>query len=770
MSSRFRRPTDVVLLALSIVVIALTSTQVNDPGAAETAFAGWLAALPGILDIVWRPAFDFLQIWVVVIGVLALVRQRWSLLRDWAAGVALTVAGVALVGQIVDGAVPDLLDSIGSANGTSTFPSLALAAGAAAITVANPYLVSPLRKFGRWLIGIAGLAALVLGEAAPSEALAALAIGWAAGALVHLVFGSPDATPSPHELGESLRSIGVDAEPTDVEAHAGVTVARARTTDGREIDVRIHGRDSWDSQFFVKLWRLVFYRSGGRNVTVNRRHQVEHQAYMTLFAEREEASVTPFVAAAVDSRGDALFVAERVGPRFGQSGIEIGDDLLADAWQSLGRLHGVGIRHGAITPDNLQVAGGHVFFGGFDRAAIDWGDTSRQLDEAQLLTTTAVAVGTERAIAAAVDALGTDALTEMTTFVQNAAMLPTLRRRADDADLDIDDLRKAALAEVGAEEQELQTIRRFSVGNVVMWVLLVVIAYVLVGAIQSVGLSSIVDAISEANMAILLLALVLAQVPRVASAFAVSRAAPIPVPLGRLTLLEFAITFVNLAVPSTAARVAVNIRFFQRNGLDRTTAIAVGGLDSVAGFVAQISLFLVIVGLGLGSLNLDIAASAPNLNGQLILIALAAVLVGVAVVAFVPKFRDPIVAVTKATWTKIGPLLSSPGRLISVILANLLVQVLFSLAMYTVLRAFGQDVGFADVILVNVAVALFAGLMPVPGGVGVTEAALTAGFTAIGVDNATAMAAAMTYRLLTFYLPPCLGYFAMRSLRNQRLL
>ncbi len=50
------------------------------------------------------------------------------------------------------------------------------------------------------------------------------------------------------------------------------------------------------------------------------------------------------------------------------------------------------------------------------------------------------------------------------------------------------------------------------------------------------------------------------------------------------------------------------------------------------------------------------------------------------------------------------------------------------------------------------------------------EAALTAGFTAIGVDSATAMAAAITYRLVTFYLPPCLGYFTLRSLRAQHLL
>ncbi len=152
------------------------------------------------------------------------------------------------------------------------------------------------------------------------------------------------------------------------------------------------------------------------------------------------------------------------------------------------------------------------------------------------------------------------------------------------------------------------------------------------------------------------------------------------------------------------------------------------------------------------------------------LIIVGVLVVGVCVVAFTPKFRDPIVEVVKTTWGKVGPLLSSPHRLIAVIAANVLVQLLFSLTSYTILRAFGQDVGFADVILVNECVALFAGLMPVPGGVGVTEAALTAGYTAIGVDSATAMGAALCYRLITFYIPPCFGYFAMRSLRRQRLL
>ena len=42
---------------------------------------------------------------------------------------------------------------------------------------------------------------------------------------------------------------------------------------------------------------------------------------------------------------------------------------------------------------------------------------------------------------------------------------------------------------------------------------------------------------------------------------------PAPLPLGPLVALQFAICYVNLAIPSTAARVAINVRFFQRFGV-----------------------------------------------------------------------------------------------------------------------------------------------------------------------------------------------------------
>ena len=110
---RFRRPTDVVLLVLSLVILAVTASVVDDPGDLERSFADWLSNLPGFLDFLWKIAYDLVQIWVLVVGVLALARRRWGLLRDWAISIAVTIGGVLLVGWLVDGEVPALSDSIG---------------------------------------------------------------------------------------------------------------------------------------------------------------------------------------------------------------------------------------------------------------------------------------------------------------------------------------------------------------------------------------------------------------------------------------------------------------------------------------------------------------------------------------------------------------------------------------------------------------------------------------------------------------------------------
>ena len=85
-----------------------------------------------------------------------------------------------------------------------------------------------------------------------------------------------------------------------------------------------------------------------------------------------------------------------------------------------------------------------------------------------------------------------------------------------------------------------------------------------------------------------------------------------------------------------------------------------------------------------------------------------------------------------------------------------------------VLQAFNQRSTIADVIIINEAVALFAGFIPVPGGVGVTE---DGAHRRVRRRSAYPMRSPSRLRsrtgLCTFYLPPIWGYVAMRSLQRE---
>jgi uncharacterized membrane protein YbhN (UPF0104 family) len=95
---------------------------------------------------------------------------------------------------------------------------------------------------------------------------------------------------------------------------------------------------------------------------------------------------------------------------------------------------------------------------------------------------------------------------------------------------------------------------------------------------------------------------------------------------------------------------------------------------------------------------------------------------------------------------------------------GLAAEVLYALALGASCLAYGVHLNLGQLIFVSTSAAVLSGLVPVPGGVGAAEAALTAGLIAMGVDEPTAFAIAITKRLCTSYLPPIWGYIALRWL------
>ena len=92
---------------------------------------------------------------------------------------------------------------------------------------------------------------------------------------------------------------------------------------------------------------------------------------------------------------------------------------------------------------------------------------------------------------------------------------------------------------------------------------------------------------------------------------------------------------------------------------------------------------------------------------------------------------------------------------------------LYVLALGANSLAYGQSLSIWQLAFVVTSGSLVSSAIPVPGGIGAAEAALSTGLIANGVGNSTAFAIAITQRLCTFYLPPIWGYLSLRWLTRK---
>ena len=157
---------------------------------------------------------------------------------------------------------------------------------------------------------MAALGAVVLGAALPSAALAAVALGLAAGALVRLAFGTAAGVPPVADVRRALATLGVEVADLKPSPRQRIGAAEYVGHDarGRPLKVRVLGRDAQDTQRLARRWRSLAYRDPPRSVADGRLEQVEHEALATLMAAQAGVRVPEVVTAALGPDGDAVVV------------------------------------------------------------------------------------------------------------------------------------------------------------------------------------------------------------------------------------------------------------------------------------------------------------------------------------------------------------------------------------------------------------------------------------------------------------------------------
>jgi glycosyltransferase 2 family protein len=764
---RNRRTIDSVVLAAAAIVLGLSAVIASQAPGNDEDVAQALATVLGWAGAVWRTVFVCLLALAAVVIVAVLLRRRWDLVRDLLVDAVLLVGSAVLLGGAVVSdwfpIEPHLLSQWG-------YPELRLAAATSVLVVVGPELVRPVRVVAAWLVPLAALGAIAFAAALPSAVLAALSLGFGSAALVRLAFGTAAGVPPTADVRGALATLGVetaDLRPS-LAQRMGAAEYVGHDGRGRPLKVRVLGRDAQDTQRLARRWRALAYRDPPRSVAVGRLQQVEHEALATLLAAQAGVRVPDVVTAALGPTGDALVATHQpdLAPLESLPPEQVTDDVLESLMEQVARLQRAGISHGRLNASNVLMVEDGPMLVDFAAATLGAPQSALDIDLAELLVACTVLVGPDRALKKAVDAGWGDAVGRVLPYLQRAALTPHLRDVARAHEVDLKELRAAAAAATGQEAPEVAPLRRIRPKDLLLTAALIFAAYLLISKLASIGFGTIAHELGKADLAWVVVALILAQTTFVASGVSVRGAVATPLPLLPCVVLQSAMKFINLTVPSSAGRIGMNLRFLQRMGTPLPEAVAAGAVDDASETIVQVALFLIVIPF------VHVRVDTGQFHGtgpdtRLVLAIVAALLISVVVLLAVPKLRAKVVPPVKQALAGLWSVARDRHKRLELFGGTVGSELLYAISLGATCLAYGVHLNLAELVFVNTAASVLSSLIPVPGGIGAAEASLSAGLIAMGVDESTAFAIALTQRLCTFYLPPIWGYLSLRWLTRK---
>lgn len=766
-----RRSSDIFKSVFGLLLISWAGFIVDSSAAWDQAFADLVQAGPawvnGLLEIGYALSLLYL---LVVLGALIIGgKQRRPALRDLAIVALVATTFAVLLSLIINGAWPYVLPELGLDDPVPRFPVLRVALVTAVLLVVGPHVTRPLRRLGWLAIATSAIASVGLNYATPSQTIGSFGVGLLCAGALLWIEGSPRGYPDPDMVTAAMASLGVPIRSLEMAPYQTWGVIRFTGQDevGDQVEIKVHGRDAFDSQLAAKLWHTLWYRETRRAVSYTRLQAVEHEALMSLMAGRAGVRVPELAAVGSATSELALISYRPTGPAFSElDPAAITDDMLIDAWSQVATMHKESLSHGSLDASALQAGPGGVSITDMALGSLTPEEADQASDVIELLFSLAVMVGENRAVRTAMEGLGRERLVAVLPYVQVPALSPATRRLVDKPKDTISTLTSSLAETTGADLPEPVKLRRVTVRSLVMGALILLIASALIPLFTSVDYAEIWDVLQTANWPMLVGALVFGHTQFFPLATATIFAVSVKLPFWPVLVLQPASQFISLAIPSAAGRVAMNTAFLHKFGLSVTAAIVQGSIDGFTGFLVQAALLLLI--LLVGDINLGLDIDASNVPWLLVLgfVALIAVVVVVAVLR-IKRLRERIVPVITEAWHALIVVLRQPSRAMGLLGSNFVYWNVLGITLWLILQAVGADLSYGSALFVAAGTSLLAGFMPIPGGVGVAEATMSALLVTLGADDSVAFAATAVYRVITFYLPALEGFFGVRWLEHR---
>jgi uncharacterized membrane protein YbhN (UPF0104 family)/membrane-associated phospholipid phosphatase len=763
-----RRPADLALLVVSALLAVLVGFWAQTQSNVNINLFRTLNDLSGNMVGLAKGIYALGSIWAVLAVAVVLLVLRQFRVAAYAVIAGGGAFGLALLLNEALGTHP--INGLGVAVRIGDGPSYPVANVAAITALAfgiAPFIVRPLRRIFALVILLVCGAAMYLGAGLPSDVLGGLLVGFGIAALVRVLLGSPGGQLSTAEVRAALEDLGYDV--TNITPSA-LQVPRAAAMDvelatGDSVRVDAFGRDQRDARIAAKVWHKAMYRDPGVPVFGSRIQQAEHIGFAMMLAERADVPATRLVRTGVGGADAAVLVTKPPrGTGLGALPTErVTDAALRAAWLQLDALHTAGVAHGNVDGERVLLDDdGTVAFDDFSAADASGEEYWRNRDDASLLVLTAQRVGDDRAIAAMVDAIGKDRAGAVIPVVQPAALPASLTKGAKHQGKDLKALRASLATATGLDDVPPLKIKRLSLLNMGMLLGVLFAVGIAFHSMEGINWASVKGEFEHATWAWAFLALLM--YPLVPSSWATALLGCVnkDLPFVPTVLTQLACSFLNLITPNGIGGTALQIDYLHKQDVPVASAGSAMVLSTGVGGAIQMILFLGAAAITATAVDTSSSSDSSSSNALLI-IAIVAALVGV--VLFIPKIKNKVVPAVKRAATDIWAVVRNPKKAMQLIGGDTAGNLIYPLILGVCMLAFNQHLDFAQLIVVQVGAGMVGNVAPVPGGIGVTEAALTAGLTSFGIPAAPALASVLLFRFITFLIPPVFGFFTLRWLR-----
>ncbi|MGW7487583.1 lysylphosphatidylglycerol synthase domain-containing protein [Streptomyces sp. NPDC054786] len=847
--ARVHRPADLLRLLLGIAGIALvlglaTFAHGTTQGLARDIGTGAKAAPPLLINLAGLTSSVAVLIVPVAFAVERLIKRDGLRIADGVLA-AVLAHGVSLAADlwVAEAAPASIRDALTQPleNGALSAPVHSYLAPVIAYMTAVGMSRRPRWRVAMWCVLLLDAFAVLVGRyTTPFAIITTVLIGWTVAYGTLYAVGSPNVRPTGQNLLAGLRRVGFhpvsalraeDATTTEHSEHPDRGRRYLVTLeDGPPIDVTVVDREQQAQGFFYRVWRRLSLRGINQRRSLQSLRQALEQEALLAYAAIAAGAHAPKLIATSELGPDAvMLVYEHISGRTFDSlaDDEITDALLHSAWRQVESLQSRRIAHRRLVGDALLMdRSGNIVLTELRGGEIAAGDLVLRMDIAQLLATCGLRVGAERAVAAAVEVLGPDAVADSLPLLQPIALSRTTRatlrqlarersKREREAVLEASQAAKEAreareaggpkdrktmraerhaeknaekraldeASEEAREEDLLAQIRRqvllirptaviepaklerLSPRILISWIAGAFAVYLLLSQLTNFNLG---DVVSEARWEWVLVAMFFSALTYIAAAMSLLGFVTERVSFVRTVIAQIAGNFVKLVAPAAIGGVALNTRFLQRAGVRPGLAVASVGASQLFGLGSHV-LLLMIFGYLTGTQE-----QTPTISPSRTVIAgLLTVAVLVLIVTAVPALRKFVSTRVRSLFAGVVPrmldILQRPGKLVTGIGGMLLLTAANVMCLDASIRAFGggETISYASIAVAFLAGNALGSAAPTPGGVGAVEGALIGALTFAGLAADTAFPAVLLFRLMVFWLPVLPGWLAFTYLTRK---